>query len=146
MKRFYYYYIKKQKRKKESERHEFDSSSVGDLAFLLLIFFIVTSSFILRQGILLSLPPKNAASEKIEEEQLINIYPTNSSFTVGGVSMSREELMEKMKDEKKSQTRVIAVVNMRSGVKYDRLVDTLSLLKETKINEVSLKSSTGEER
>ncbi len=146
MKRFYYYYINKQKRKRESERHEFDSSSVGDLAFLLLIFFIVTSSFILRQGILLSLPPKNAASEKIEEEQLINIYPTNSSFTVDGVNMNREELMEKMKDEKKSRTRVIAVVNMRSGVKYDRLVDTLSLLKETRINEVSLKSITGAER
>lgn len=143
MKKLYFYYLKKHKRKRESEKHEFDSSSVGDLAFLLLIFFIVTSSFILRQGILLSLPPKNAASEKIEKEQLINIYPNNISFDVDGINMDRDKLLEKMKAEKKTRKRVIAVINMRSGVKYDRLVDTLSLLKETKIKDVSLKSITG---
>ncbi len=144
MKKLYYYYTRRERRKRESKINEFDSSSVGDLAFLLLIFFIVTSSFILRQGILLSLPPKNAASEKIEKEQLVNIYPNNISFNVDGVNMSREELFEKLKYDKMSKNRIIAVVNMRSGVKYDRLVDTLSLLKETKIKDVSLKSVAGE--
>jgi biopolymer transport protein ExbD len=145
MKRLYFYYLKNKREKRESGRHEFDSSSVGDLAFLLLIFFIVTSSFILRQGILLSLPPKNAASEKIVKDQIVNIYPDNRSFTVDGVNLSREELFEKLKYDRKSKSRIIAVINMRSGVKYDRLVDTLSLLKETKIYEVSLKSLIGAE-
>jgi biopolymer transport protein ExbD len=144
MKKNYFYFQKSKKKRREEGRHEFDSSSVGDLAFLLLIFFIVTSSFILRQGILLSLPPKNAASEKIDKEQLVNIYPDNRSFTVDGVNMSREELFEKLKYDKNSQKRVIAVVNMRSGVKYDRLVDTLSLIKEVRIKDVSLKSIVGE--
>jgi biopolymer transport protein ExbD len=145
MKNLYYYYSKKRQGERESGRHEFDSSSVGDLAFLLLIFFIVTSSFILRQGILLSLPPKNAASKKIDKEQLVNIYPDNRSFIVDGVNMSREELSEKLKYDKGSKNRLIAVINMRPGVKYDRLVDTLSLLKEIRIKEVSLKSIMGAE-
>ena len=114
---------------------------MGDLAFLLLIFFIVTSSFILRQGIFLSLPSKSVGSKKIDKKNLINIYPTNRSFIVDGKELTRGNLIIKIKEKIKSNGRVIAIITMEPDVKYDRLVDALSVSKESGITQVSLKNT-----
>lgn len=140
MKNLYHYYRKKKSRTREDNAHVFDSSSVGDLAFLLLIFFIVTSSFILRQGIFLSLPPKSAGSTKVPEEQIVNIYPTNNSFSIEGVEFTRNDLIEKLKLEKMNSSNIYAVIHMRDNVKYDRLVDALSVAKESGITRISLRN------
>lgn len=145
MNRIYHYYNKKKKRKRERSEHEFDSSSVGDLAFLLLIFFIVTSSFILRQGIFMSLPSKTAGSKKVTEDQMINIYPTNKSFMIDGQEISRDDLIKRLIKEITNNKEIIIVINMMEDVKYDRLVDALSVSKESGIKEISLKSLIKEE-
>lgn len=145
MNRIYHYYNKKKKRKRERSEYEFDSSSVGDLAFLLLIFFIVTSSFILRQGIFMSLPSKTAGSKKVTEDQMINIYPTNKSFMIDGQEISRDDLIKRLIKEITNNKEIITVINMMEDVKYDRLVDALSVSKESGIKEISLKSLIKEE-
>lgn len=119
----------------------FDSSAIGDLAFLLLIFFIVTASFIIRQGIFFSLPSKDAGSIKVKKERIIEIYPMNYGFKYKGKIKNREGIKELFLKSKDDSQKKILIIYMGPKVKYDRLVDTLSLARETKMNQVSLKNT-----
>ncbi len=139
MKSLYYLYRKRKIVSRETQRHEFDSSAVGDLAFLLLIFFIVTSSFILRQGIFFTLPSKNASSKLMREPVVMNLYPTEKSFILNNEAIDRDDLIRKLKKEKSINKNFILSIFMKPRIKYERFVDALSVSKECKIRNVSLK-------
>lgn len=117
----------------------FEASSIGDLAFLLLIFFIVTSSFILRQGVFLSLP-SDSASVKVDEKNLLSVYPETQGYTVEGKFLDREGLLAQIRERREQSRDTIMVIYMKPDVKYDRLVDTLSAAKEEKLKKISLKN------
>ncbi|MCP4133921.1 MAG: biopolymer transporter ExbD [bacterium] len=140
IKQKYLFYRKRKAEARERNDHEFDSSSVGDLAFLLLIFFIVTSSFILRQGIFFSLPSKSAGARKVEASDLVNLYPEEADFTIEDAFFTRKEVIEKLKKEKDVNKEVTVVIHMYSRLKYERLVDSMSVVKESGVRNVSLKN------
>jgi biopolymer transport protein ExbD len=133
------------KRKKKVRRGyndlQFDSTSIADLSFNLLIFFIVTASFMLRQGIFLSLPSAASAVVKVEEKQIFDIYPQNDGFVFEGEKKTRTEIMTLLKLRKDSVKDTIAVIHMKPDVVYDRLIDSLSLVKESGVVKVSLKDN-----
>ena len=134
------YYSKRKSSYREKSSEEFDSSAVADLAFLLLIFFIVTSSFILRQGIFFSLPSESAGAVKVEKDLMVDIYPTEKAFKVDGAELIRRDLGMKLRKMVDGNSKTIAVIHMTTGLKYDRLVDSLSLIKESGVKSVSLKN------
>ncbi len=126
---------------KERNEHNSDSSSIGDIAFLLLIFFIVTSSFILRQGISLSLPSKNSAPMKVKENMVFEVIPTEKGFIIDGEFNDRESFKNKLVEEFKKSKDIILLVKMNKGIRYDRLIDALSVAKETGLrNKISVKN------
>ncbi|MDY6933368.1 MAG: biopolymer transporter ExbD [Spirochaetota bacterium] len=133
--------IRRHKKQKLLNEHKaFESTSIGDLAFLLLIFFIVTGSFVIRQGIFFSLPSRSAGSIKLEEKFIIEVYPLNNGFQYNGDILDREAFKKILIDHKKEAINIVIIILMQPDVKYDHLVDTLSLAKETGIKRVSLKN------
>lgn len=135
---------RRERQKCFSEEKSFDSTAIGDLAFLLLIFFIVTASFILRQGIFFSLPSQNAGSIKIEKKQIIEIYPQNKGFQYKGDILDRDTFKQVVIKRKKDDPNTVLIIFMAPTVKYDRLVDALSIARETGITRVSLKNKERE--
>jgi len=138
-KKFITYYLNKKKERRSNEGSDFDSSSVADLAFLLLIFFIVTSSFILRQGIFVSLPSDSASAQKVKENQLVDVYPTEKSFLVKNKSYTYNTLKTYLIKRNKNTKDLIAVVHMKNNIKYSRLTDSLSVIKEAEVKKYSIK-------
>ncbi len=132
---------RKKKRLKEKSERQFDSSSIGDIAFLLLIFFIVTGSFILRQGIFLSLPSKTAGSIKIDQKAFFEVFPQNKNYLYEGRVITRKEFKKLLNSHKKNNKETILIIKMKRDVKYDRLVDALSVAKEVGGIKVSLKNA-----
>ena len=126
--------------RREKEEKPFDTSSIGDMAFLLLIFFIVTSSFILRQGIFFSMPSKVSGSIRLDKKEIFEIYPRNDGFLYNGKIIDREEFKDKLTFHKKNTRQGVLMIKMKKDVKYERLVDTLSVAKETAVTKVSLKN------
>jgi biopolymer transport protein ExbD len=122
----------------------FESSAMGDLAFLLLIFFIVTSSFMIRQGIFFSLPSNTAGVVRLTDDQIMEVSPQNSGFLYRGMIVERGFFLDTMKSQMKQDHNKVLIIAMGSTVKYDRLVDTLSVAKEAGIRRVSLKQMNGE--
>lgn len=130
----------KDKRREKNEL-QFDTTAVADLSFNLLIFFIVTASFIMRQGIFLSLPSAGSAAVKVEANQIFDIYPEQNGFVIEGEKKNRGDVMLMLKSRKESVRDIVAVIHMKPDVKYDRLVDSLSLIRESGVVKISLKDN-----
>ncbi len=121
-----------------------DATPMGDLSFLLFIFFIVTGSFILREGIYLSLPSKNAARVQVSEDRVMEVWPQGEGFLFGGTLLTRVEFLNEMKRQASKDGGKTLIVWMRDDVGYERMVDTLSVAREAGIGKVSLQNC-GEE-
>ncbi len=132
---------KHKKSYRSKDNPEFESTSIGDLAFLLLIFFIVTGSFVLRQGILFSLPSKSAGTVQVDEKKLIEVFPINDGFQIDNKTLTRQSFKDVLSSRQSISKDNILVIYMSKTVKYSRLIDTLSVAKETGITRVSLKDT-----
>ena len=137
-------YIRSKRMRFSRDEKFFESSAMGDLAFLLLIFFIVTSSFMIRQGIFFSLPSNTAGVVRLTDDQIMEVAPQNNGFIYRGMLVERSVFLDTMKRQMKLDRNKVLIVAMKSSVKYDRLVDTLSVAKEAGIRRVSLKQMNGE--
>ncbi len=122
-----------------------DTTPLGDLSFLLFIFFIVTGSFLLREGIYLSLPSKNAAPVRVSEDTVIEVWPQNEGFLFGGKILPRVAFLDEMKRKASKESGKTLIVWMSDDVGYERMVDTLSVAREAGIGKVSLQNC-GEEQ
>ncbi len=120
-----------------------EPTSMADISFLLLLFFIVTSSFLIREGIFFSLPEKGA-SVRVEEEKVIEVYPVEDGFRIGEDLLDRRNFKERLARSLAETPGKILVIRMGSEVRYDRLVDTLGVAKETGMNRISLKHEAGD--
>ncbi|RME93271.1 MAG: biopolymer transporter ExbD [Candidatus Hydrogenedentota bacterium] len=116
---------------------EFDSSPMADLAFLLLIFFIVTSSFLLKQGIFMSLPSTKGGIS-VPASRLLKIKPLVQNYEVEGMVLTDQELKAQMQQKLKQNPDFIAVIFMPRKLKYQRLMDTLSIAKEVGVKKISI--------
>ncbi len=123
-----------------SEERFPDATPMGDLSFLLFIFFIVTGSFILREGIYLSLPSKNAAPVHVSEDRVIEVWPRDEGFLFGGAMLTRIAFLNEMKSQAAKGSGKTLIVWMRDDVGYERMVDTLSVAREAGIGKVSLQN------
>jgi biopolymer transport protein ExbD len=135
-------------RRREVRRHRleersFDSTSIADMSFLLLIFFIVTGSFVIRQGIFMTLPSANAGSVKVDPAKIVDVRPENSGFRVDEVLLDRKSFKAMIVKHRQAHPDGVMLVRMGDGVKYDRLVDTLSVARETGLQRFSLKDDKG---
>lgn len=131
------------RREKRLSSGFFDTTSIGDISFLLFIFFIVTSSFILREGIFLSLPSARSSAVRLAPEQVLEMKPEDEGFRVGTHLLSREAFAAELRRFKDSGPDRVLVIRMSLRVKYDRLVDALSVAKETGMRKVSLQNEGG---
>jgi len=140
--RLHYYLYKRGKSRKQlpMEHPESEISSIADIAFLLLIFFIVTSSFTLNEGIFFNLPSPNAGAQKIDPENLVQVTPLDDGFQIENITYSREEFSEKLNKKMKTNPEVVAIIHMTPAVKYERLIDAMSVIKENNMKRVSLKN------
>ncbi len=132
------FYLRRSRHRQSRAASFFEASSIGDLAFLLLIYFIVTSSFLLRQGIFLSLPAKSTGSIKVEKDRLVHIHPQSQGFSWEGKNISRQKLLQFLKEKNNLNKDTIAVVYMQDALPYERLVDSLSVVRESGIKKISL--------
>jgi biopolymer transport protein ExbD len=121
------------------EHRPFEAISIGDIAFLLFIFFIVTSSFVLREGIFFSLPSQNAATIRLSESDIAEVEPAEQGFRYEGTLLERKAFSEEMKKFFKGNGDRVLIIAMSPSVRYDRLIDTLSVARETGIRKVSIK-------
>lgn len=122
----------------QSSFEDIDSSSIGDLAFLLLIFFIVTSSFLLNQGVLFSLPEKDAATQKVKVDRLIKIRPLKEGFKFNNKTFNRFDVKARIKAKMENIKIPILIIEMGDDVAYARFIDALSIGKELKIRKISI--------
>lgn len=127
--------------KRRSDERTFDSISIADMAFLLLIFFIVTGSFVLRQGIFFSLPSKTAGSVSLDERQITEVYPREEGFLHDGTLLNREQFGRLLREREKTVREGVLMIHMGERVRYERLVDTLSVARESGVRRVSLKNA-----
>lgn len=127
--------------KRRSDERTFDSISIADMAFLLLIFFIVTGSFVLRQGIFFSLPSKTAGSVSLDERQITEVYPREEGFLHNGTLLNREQFGRLLREREKTVREGVLMIHMGERVRYERLVDTLSVARESGVRRVSLKNA-----
>ncbi len=132
---------RRERRRKEDQGPSFESASMADMAFLLLIFFIVTGSFMLRQGIFFSLPSKTAGSVQLFDRQIVEVYPLNEGFRHEGTVLDREKFKELLVTQNRTVKDSVLVIYMGKSVRYERLVDTLSVARESGMNRVSLKNA-----
>ncbi|MDH5721184.1 MAG: biopolymer transporter ExbD [Spirochaetia bacterium] len=135
------YFNKENKFKSFLKTDELETSSIGDMAFLLLIFFIVTSSFLMRMGIFLSLPSKEGGASKVEESQLFEITPMADGYKIGNESVDEQKAVEMLNAKKEKTEDVIFVVYMNETVRYERLIDALSIASRAKIKKISVKDA-----
>ncbi len=118
---------------------QFEATSIGDMAFLLLIFFIVTGSFMVRQGLFLSLPSKNASSVHVSEERIFEIIPQESSYKCNEELLNASQLEDRLKQKKTQTDDIVVIIKMFKNVRYERMIDTLSIVKEIGVKKISVK-------
>ncbi|MCX8123905.1 MAG: biopolymer transporter ExbD [Spirochaetes bacterium] len=135
----YWLFRKHRQRQTQTRLIEFDTTPIADLSFNLLIFFIVTASFIIRQGVFLSLPSLSAGTVKVETSQVIEIYPQDNGFIVDGKILGRNQLLQYLAVRKSQTKEAVAIIYMKPEIRYERLVDTLSAIRESGLSKISLK-------
>lgn len=130
------------RREHEHRRHaleSFEATSMGDIAFLLLIFFIVTGSFIVRQGIFFSLPSKSSGVRNVAIESVMEIFPGANDYTVDEKKMTPDELKNEMRKRFAQNKELIVLFRMPQDIAYERLTDSLSIVREIGVQYVSVK-------
>lgn len=135
----YWLFGTQRQRQKQTRLIEFDTTPIADLSFNLLIFFIVTASFIIRQGVFLSLPSLTAGTVKVEASQVIEIYPQDNGFIADGKNLNRNELLQYLALRKSQTKEAVVIIYMKPLIKYERLVDTLSAIRESGLSKISLR-------
>jgi biopolymer transport protein ExbD len=79
----------------------------------------------------------------VDEDKLIEVEPRNDGFRYRGMLMGRDSMVDELKKLHKNDPERVLIIVMARDVKYERLVDTLSVARETGIGRVSLKNAGG---
>lgn len=113
-----------------------DLTPLIDMVFLLLIFFLVTSVFKKDElALLLKLPQATQGQGDQKKVDNLTIELSDTAVAINGKAATMEELPDWFK-----KTDAKSLVNLRvdGGVRYERLVKVLDLLREHKLDNISL--------
>ncbi|MFP5458554.1 MAG: ExbD/TolR family protein [Bacteriovoracia bacterium] len=113
-----------------------DLTPLIDMVFLLLIFFLVTSVFKKDElALLLKLPQATQGQGDQKKVDNLTIELSDTAVAINGKAATMEELPDWFK-----KTEAKSLVNLRvdGGVRYERLVKVLDLLREHKLDNISL--------
>ena len=72
----------------------------------------------------------------------MDVYPDEAGFYYQDKLLSRESFKAVMAEKRKESEENVMVIIMEDGVRYERLVDALSVAKETGIARVSLRNQS----
>jgi len=133
------FFAKKKRVRTTIANGEMETSAIGDMAFLLLIFFIVTSSFMMKQGIFLSLPSTDGGAVKVSESELFEITPLVQGYMYKDKQITEKQALAYLEEQKQKVEEVIFVIYMNQNIRYERLIDTLSIARKTEIKKISIK-------
>ncbi|MCX6179652.1 MAG: biopolymer transporter ExbD [Chlorobiales bacterium] len=151
--------VKKGRRRSKRLGFHLDMTPMVDVAFLLLTFFMLTTTFSKSNTMEINIPPeklevrvaeKNVMTMRIagdgmaycslgnEAPKRIPLYDTQDT---GQLSLSRE-LRSLLKQQTKSNEKMVIVVKLSEKAKYKQLVDIIDELNLMKIDRFSLDDYT----
>jgi biopolymer transport protein ExbD len=106
------------------------------MVFLLLIFFLVTSVFRKDElALLLKLPQATQGQGDQKKMDNLTIELSDTAVAINGKEASMEELPTWFK---KTEAKTLVNLRVDGGVRYERLVKVLDLLREHKLDNISL--------
>ncbi|MCS7206294.1 MAG: biopolymer transporter ExbD [Leptospiraceae bacterium] len=134
--------------RKRSQLEEISAASMSDLAFLLLVFFMVASVFYVREGLVSSLPKKNAQPKLVLRKNIYRFEIQNNQIQISNPGLGKktyksiQEFREALKDEIQIENihekyAVISAFNTN----VQTLVSVLSSVKEKGFKNISLQKS-----
>ncbi|MFP5491578.1 MAG: ExbD/TolR family protein [Bacteriovoracia bacterium] len=113
-----------------------DLTPLIDMVFLLLIFFLVTSVFRKDElALLLKLPQATQGQGDQKKMDNLTIELSDTAVAINGKQASMEELPTWFK---KTEAKTLVNLRVDGGVRYERLVKVLDLLREHKLDNISL--------
>jgi biopolymer transport protein ExbD len=113
-----------------------DLTPLIDMVFLLLIFFLVTSVFRKDElALLLKLPQATQGQGDQKKMDNLTIELSDSAVAINGKQATMEELPTWFK---KTEAKTLVNLRVDGGVRYERLVKVLDLLREHKLDNISL--------
>jgi biopolymer transport protein ExbD len=113
-----------------------DLTPLIDMVFLLLIFFLVTSVFRKDElALLLKLPQATQGQGDQKKMDNLTIELSDTAVAINGKEASMEELPTWFK---KTEAKTLVNLRVDGGVRYERLVKVLDLLREHKLDNISL--------
>jgi biopolymer transport protein ExbD len=128
-------------RRKKREVLTPDLTPLIDVVFLLLVFFLVTSVFKKDElALMLKLPKASQGKGDQKKIKDLIIELSDQEVAVNGQKVEMENLFETFK---KTETSTLVNLRVSEEVKYQRLVKVLDLLREYKLENVSLITEKG---
>jgi biopolymer transport protein ExbD len=113
-----------------------DLTPLIDMVFLLLIFFLVTSVFKKDElALLLKLPQATQGQGDQKKMDNLTIELSDTAVAINGKEASMEDLPTWFK---KTEAKTLVNLRVDGGVRYERLVKVLDLLREHKLDNISL--------
>lgn len=113
-----------------------DLTPLIDMVFLLLIFFLVTSVFRKDElALLLKLPQATQGQGDQKKMDNLTIELSDTAVAINGKQASMEELPTWFK---KTEAKTLVNLRVDGSVRYERLVKVLDLLREHKLDNISL--------
>ena len=113
-----------------------DLTPLIDMVFLLLIFFLVTSVFRKDElALLLKLPQATQGQGDQKKMDNLTIELSDTAVAINGKQASMEDLPTWFK---KTEAKTLVNLRVDGSVRYERLVKVLDLLREHKLDNISL--------
>ncbi len=123
-------------RRNRRESLSTDLTPLIDVVFLLLIFFLVTSVFKKDElALLLKLPQSTQGKGDEKKLKDLTIELSDTAVAVNGKQVGMAELPEWFK---KTEAKTLVNLRVDGQVRYERLVTVLDLLREHKLDNISL--------
>lgn len=133
--------------KRKSQLEEISAASMSDLAFLLLIFFMVASVFYVKEGLISTLPKKNAQPKLVLRKNVYKVDVDKDMITISNVDLGKKTYS--LEDFKKGLIDEIIIEDIQNkyavisakNTKIQNMVKVLSIVKEKGFLNISLQKS-----
>ena len=93
----------------------------------------------MKQGIFLSLPSTDGGAVKVSESELFEITPLVQGYMYKDKQITEKQALAYLEEQKQKVEEVIFVIYMNQNIRYERLIDTLSIARKTEIKKISIK-------
>lgn len=108
-----------------------------DIVLVLLIILMVTSTEIVRASLKVELP-KAASGGEVVESTLNIVVTKEGDYYLDGAQVTEEQIVERIKTEQASNSKLQAVIAADRGVIYGRVVRVIDLIKKNGVTGFAL--------